>query len=51
MKPLSRRRFLAGAAGIGVAWSDGTARALAGVAADPRQLVTLALIAPESVLA
>jgi uncharacterized protein (DUF1800 family) len=36
---------------LGVAWSDGTARALAGAAADPRQLVTLALIAPESVLA
>jgi uncharacterized protein (DUF1800 family) len=36
---------------LGVSWSDGTARALAGVAADPRELVTLALIAPESVLA
>jgi uncharacterized protein (DUF1800 family) len=36
---------------LGVSWSAATAHALAGAAADPRQLLTLALVAPESVLA
>ena len=36
---------------LSTTWSDTTARVLAGVARDPRQLVTLALVAPEQVMA
>ncbi len=36
---------------LSTTWSDGTARALAAVAASPRELVALALVAPEFVLA
>jgi len=36
---------------LSVEWSPATAKALAGVAADPKALVALALVAPETVLA